>query len=178
MTGRTALTALRASPLHSETPVPLSSCSAAAFSRCYDRCSDTLVFGRTENVSNRNPVQHVYLDDEDSRGVRDGTDAREHRNCLPCHCVSAWTGFRHAKQVMLPPTATTTHILSTNTIQSCPYLSLEKSTAATTTPDAVSVSLNPVSPELPIVNWLSSFGIEDRLPNSAGLFLRIRVLLI
>src|SRR6266478_8456650 len=64
------------------------------------------------------------------------------------------------------------------TIQSCPYLSLEKSTAATTTPDAVSVSLNPVSPELPIVNRLSSFGIEDRLPDSSGLFLRIRVLLI
>src|SRR6266571_6824557 len=59
---------------------------------------DILVFGRTQNVTNRNPVQHVYLDDEDSRGVRDGTDAREHRNCLPCHCVSAWTGFRHAKQ--------------------------------------------------------------------------------
>ena len=64
------------------------------------------------------------------------------------------------------------------TIQNCPYLSLEKSTAATTTPDAVSVSLTPVSPELPVWNRLSSFGIEDRLPNSAGLFLRIRVLLI
>src|SRR6266852_8560773 len=57
------------------------------------------------------------------------------------------------------------------TIQSCPYLSLEKSTAATTTPDAVSLSLNPVSPELPVLNRLSPFGIEDRLPNSAGLFL-------
>src|SRR5260370_6344533 len=57
------------------------------------------------------------------------------------------------------------------TIQSCPYLSLEKSTAATTTPDAVSVSLNPVSPELPVLNRLSPFGIEDRLPNSAGPFL-------
>jgi len=77
---------------------------------------DTPVFGRAQNVTNQNPVRHVYLDDddEDSRGVRDGSDAVEHRNCLPCYCVSAWTGFRHAKQVVLPPTATTTHILSTN----------------------------------------------------------------
>ena len=58
------------------------------------------------------------------------------------------------------------------------YLSLEKSTAATTTPDAVSLSLTPVVPDLLVLNRHSSFGIEDRLPNSAGLFLRIRVLLI
>ena len=64
------------------------------------------------------------------------------------------------------------------TIQTCPYLSLEKSTAAKTTLNSASVPLNTVSLELPVSDRLSSFGIEDRLPNSAGLFLRIRVLLI
>jgi hypothetical protein len=64
------------------------------------------------------------------------------------------------------------------TIQTCPYLSLEKSTAANPTINAVSVALKPITPEVPALNRLSSPGIEDRLPNSAGLFLRIRVLLI
>src|SRR2546428_212194 len=38
-----------------------------------------------------------------------------------------------------------------STIQNCPYLNLEKSTAATITTDAVSVSIDSVYPELPIL---------------------------
>ena len=64
------------------------------------------------------------------------------------------------------------------TIQNCPYLILEKSTPPTTTFDALPVSLLPVSFKLPALNRLRSFGTEDRLPDSSGLFLRIRVLLI
>jgi hypothetical protein len=64
------------------------------------------------------------------------------------------------------------------TIQNCPYLSLEKSTAVTATPDVLPVSFPSVSPELPALNRLSSSEIEDRLSDSSGLFLRIRVLLI
>src|SRR5712691_3233355 len=62
------------------------------------------------------------------------------------------------------------------TIQNCPYLSLEKSTPPTSTPDSFSVSFNTPSPQVPVLDRLSSWEIEDRLPNSAGLFLRIRVL--
>ena len=64
------------------------------------------------------------------------------------------------------------------TVQNCPYFSIEKSTAATTTPDAVSVSFDSISPELPVLKRLPSFEIEGRLPDSSGLFLRFRVLLI
>ena len=64
------------------------------------------------------------------------------------------------------------------TIQNCPYLILEKITAATATPVVASVSFHPISPELPALNRRSLSGAEDRLPDSSGLFLRIRVLLI
>ena len=64
------------------------------------------------------------------------------------------------------------------TIQNCPLLNVEKITAATATPDALPVSFHPVSSELPILNRRSLLGIEDRLPDSSGLFLRIRVLLV
>ncbi len=177
MTGRTALTALTGSfATHSETPVPLSSCSAAAFSRCYDRCADTLVFGRTQNVTNRNPVQHVYLDD-DVAFVMAVMLVSIATVCPAIACPLGQVSGTQSRSCCHQPQPQPTSCPRT-TIQSCPYLSLEKSTAATTTPDAVSVSLTPVSPELPVLNRLSPFGIEDRLPNSAGLFLRIRVLLI
>jgi len=64
------------------------------------------------------------------------------------------------------------------TVQNCPYFNTEQTTAAATTPDAVSVSFHPISPELPVFNRLSFAGVEDRLSDSSGLFLRFRVLLI
>ena len=64
------------------------------------------------------------------------------------------------------------------TTQNCPFLNIEKITPATGTPDALSASFYSVAPQLPVSNPIRSSEIEDRLPDSSGLFLRIRVLLI
>jgi hypothetical protein len=64
------------------------------------------------------------------------------------------------------------------TVQDCPYFILENSKTAKTASQTFVIGLPPVSPEVSVSDGFSILPAKTRLPNSAGLFLRIRVLLI
>ena len=50
-------------------------------------------FQADEKYRQRIPVSHVYLTNENSRGIDNGFDAPEHRSRLPAHGVLDYSGF-------------------------------------------------------------------------------------
>ena len=65
-----------------------------------------------------------------------------------------------------------------STIQDCSYSLIGNGKIATATVQPSIAGLHPVLPGLPISDVQSFSDTENRFPNSAGLYLRIRVLLI
>jgi hypothetical protein len=64
------------------------------------------------------------------------------------------------------------------TIQACPYLLLDKGQTVTASVILATIALPPVSPNRTVVRASAISGNEIRLPDSSGLYLRLRVLLI
>ena len=63
-------------------------------------------------------------------------------------------------------------------IQDCPYFILEKGKTSQTTAQVWVVACQPITPILRIADPFFTARTETRLPDSAGLYLRLRVLLI
>lgn len=70
------------------------------------------------------------------------------------------------------------HHTPKNTVQVCPYLLLEKGKTSAAMAHPLSATLDPVSHDFSVSVASSFIGSESRIPNSHGLYLRIRVLLI
>jgi hypothetical protein len=64
------------------------------------------------------------------------------------------------------------------TLQVCPYAILESGKTVAMIAQTLTVGLLPISPEAPTSGPFSSIQVANRIPDSAGLFLRNHVLLI
>jgi hypothetical protein len=62
------------------------------------------------------------------------------------------------------------------TVRDCPYLVLENSKTPDTALPILAFILHPISTDIVVSSYFSILPAESRLPNSAGLLLRIRVM--